>query len=503
MFIFSTESFREHIKSDNRESLAICDDLAAALQVSLELYPKDENILGVYFFDVLKLLTGSYFKHKEIRLGIEPSNEYLNRKLDGWPYIGYDDIAKGCDLGSKRFGKVSSIKQSILKRFLQRSINTQYDLGRQFSKRIALTSPRIAYGESLLWRQSPQLKTNLITANKGWFSVRALYDQLESIRSIVIEVMEKNNHPVSSTLIVELLLNHIKADCFEGPVDFKFESDILLLTSGIDLHNRMLSMAAVSQGLPVINIMHGEAWGILDEPPFSELGEHTYSNAILGYGDGAVPSQKKYKYGLSQKIHYINSNGSNVKRFYKNEFKGVNSALGKLNYFYYPTTLSGATHRYGPYRDTADSLYLSWQQNLFDLFKTGITVKCHPKEKYASSYASPSVSLVSGSFDVVLNDIDVFVFDYIGTAFHEACATDKPVIFFDLGIRNIAPDVLEAIKVRTVYFNIDDGMPLLSEIEDRIAFAKMNNTYSTKYSLCGDNKSRSQSLSEGIDKFYG
>ena len=500
---FSVDLFREHIKSDNDASLAIYRDLADSYYLSLSIFPKHQNIIGVYFFDILKVLTQTLLKDKELKLGIEPNNKNVHKKLNNWPYIGYKDILEGIDLNSKSYGKVTSIKPTFLKKNIQRIINFQYGIVKKYKKKISVTSLRIDHGETLFSLQSSNLKANLISADRGWFSVQYLSSQLELLRSVIVEVMEKNNHPISSKIIAEILIRHIKADCFEGPINFDFQGDILLLNSGVEVHNRMIAVAAFNQGIPVINIQHGEAFGIYDEPPFGDLGEGAYASAFLGYGDDALKNKNEYNFGLCQNISYISSNASNVKNLYCSEFKGVNPNTKNINYFYFPTTLSGASHRYGPYRDTADSLYLSWQKYLIDLFKGNIKIKNHPKEKYHKSYTTNTVERVTGKLNDLNKQIDVFIFDYAGTAFNEACATDKPIIYFDLGIRNTAPDVLDSIKNRTIYFNINDDMPSLTEIEDRIFFNALPNHYSLKYSLTNNNKSRTQSLSDGIEELYG
>jgi len=196
-------------------------------------------------------------------------------------------------------------------------------------------------------------------------------------------------------------------------------------------------------------------------------------------------------------LHYIPSNGVNVYKYYQPEFSGVKHS-NKINYFYYPTTLRGASHRFGPYMDMADSLYLLWQESIFELFGDSIKIKAHPKEKYKESYSFSEVESVDGSFEELLGQIDVFVFDFIGTAFNEACATQKPVVYFDLGIKNINSDALGRIKERTIYFDVKDGMPTLDEIQDRIRFDAMRNTYTDQFSLCDTIQSRAESLRDGI-----
>ena len=138
---------------------------------SLSVFPKNQNIIGVYFWDILKLLTQTLFKDKEIKLDIKPLNKNVLTKLNNWPYVGYEDILYGINIDTKSFGKVTSLKPTTFQQNIQRIINFQYHLGRKFTKKISLTSLRISHGETLLSLQSPNLKANLISAEKGWFSV--------------------------------------------------------------------------------------------------------------------------------------------------------------------------------------------------------------------------------------------------------------------------------------------------------------------------------------------
>jgi hypothetical protein len=502
MLKISTKTLSDYIKHDNNSSLEIYYGLSKALESSLKVYPKECSVFGVYFFDILKLLTLSMLKCSELEFGTDPQNNYTNRKLNKWPYIGYEDIKSGCDINEKKFGKAVPIKQTKLKLCLQFIVNKQYLFGRKSLANLSLISPRVETGSNNLWTHAPNLRTNLIRQKKSWFSLPELNSQLALLKNIIKEVMARNNHPMSSELLSELLLNHIRADCNEGSLDFTFQGDILLLNSGIDLQNRMISIAAYKQKIPVINIMHGEAFGLHDEPGFSALGEQMYSSAILGYGEAVLSSQDSYEFGLKNQVKYIKSNGVNVKRYYKSEFSGHKFDKKNLNFVYYPTSMSGATYRYGPYRDTADSLYLLWQESLISLFGNLIKIKSHPKENHDVNYSSKELNVIGGSFENSLNQVDVFIFDYIGTAFSEACASSKPVIYFDLGIRNICSEALNVIKDRTIYFDIKDGMPTLDDIKDQLDFGLKENTITNKYSLCGNNNSRVESLDHGIKTLF-
>jgi hypothetical protein len=493
------ENLIEYIADDNRKSLCLYDALSKAYESSLSDYPEEINLLGVYFYDVLKLLTHSQLKKKEIDSGNAPDNALLTKSLEVWPYLGYEDIRSVCNLDTKKYGKGLSSRQTQFRRTLQSLVNLQYYIGRKKIAKVSLLTPVIDAGNNL-WLNSSRIETNLIDVPLELFAFPQLEDQLILLELLVKEVMEDNDHLIPVKLITDLLKRHIAGDCTEGRPELQLDGEILLLGSGIELHNRMLSVAAKQKNMSVVNILHGEAFGVYDEPIFSKYGEQMYSNAILGYGKSVLTASTTYQHGLKRGVEYIESNGVNVFRNYEKNYTGFNSEKHEISYYYFPTTLSGISHRYGPYRDTADSLYIKWQKIVLELFGYRIKFKKHPKEKYQYSYQFLGVDMVSGKLDNVLIEFDVFVFDYIGTAFNIACATNKPIVYFDLGIRNIHPDALDEIKLRTVYFDIKDGMPTLDEVQEQLHFKPIENKYSRKYSLCGNNKSRSESLIEGIEK---
>lgn len=494
-----TKSLSDYIEEDNKETLKIYNALFTGYLKSLSIYPKENNLLGVYFFDVLKLLTLSHLKKREINNGIEPRNKILNRTLETFPYIGYEDIKNGCDIDSKRFGKGLTVTQSYQRRVFQSIVNLQFTMGRKASAKVSLLSPMIDSGCNL-WLESPHIKTNLINYSKSLFAFPQLEDQLINLKSLISELIENCKHLMPPKILTDLLYKHVLADCSEGNPKIHIDGDVLLLKCGIELQNRMLAIAARVKGRAVINIMHGEAFGVYDEPIFSELGEQMYSTAILGFGSKVLNNSHPYQYGIKNGLEYIESNGVNVLKHYKHEISGINSKLPNVNFFYYPTTFSGTSYRYGPFRDTADSLYIKWQNVLLELFGNTLKIKLHPKEKFSEYYSLGGGEKIRGDFDELLSGIDVFVFDYISTAFNIACATNKPIIYFDLGIRRIHIEALDEIKIRTIYFSIKDGIPTIDEVMEQLRYVPRENNYSKNYSLKNNAESRSKSLSDGIKK---
>ncbi len=495
---FTSGSFSDYVQSDNEDSRKIYTYLVKSYQKSLVSFPKEVNLQGVYFFEILKFLTLLKLKEREILYNYTPKDKYSMRALGSWPYIGYQDILSGCDITSKSYGKNISVQHRKLKQFAQSLVNLQFLFGKKIKYEASISTP-IIENKSNIWKTSFGLKTNLIDFKQNWFYIPQLEDQLTCLRKTIYSVMEENFITFPRKTAFNLLKEHIKANCIEGTTNINFNCDFLLLKSGLEFNNRVIGMIAKQKKIPVINIMHGEGFGTLDEPIFSNLGEGMYSDLILGYGNAITNVKSAYKYPILDKVNYIPSSGAETARNFSENFFGINKAGKKINYYYFPNTLSGASHRYGPYKDTADQLYLAWQRKLFSLFGDKIKIKAHPKEK--SSIPNSQQDTITADLQEVISDIDVFVFDHIGTAFNIACSTNKPVIYFHLGIRNIHIEALHEIKKRTIFIDIRDDNLNLQDIEQLLNFDSRINTYSINYSLGDGDNNRASSLIKGIQQF--
>ena len=102
------------------------------------------------------------------------------------------------------------------------------------------------------------------------------------------------------------------------------------------------------------------------------------------------------------------------------------------------------------------------------------------------------IKIISEDFSQVFNKCDAYLFDHISTAFMIACATKKPIVYFDIGKRNLIPHAKELIKKRCIYINIDPSNP--ENIIDKIKEANIEgkiNLLTKAYSLdeeLGDEK---------------
>ena len=78
-------------------------------------------------------------------------------------------------------------------------------------------------------------------------------------------------------------------------------------------------------------------------------------------------------------------------------------------------------------------------------------LKKHPKEE--PDLPTPFRRVITGSLVDCLTMADVFIFDVISTAFNIAAATNKPIIYFDIGVRNIHHAVLPHLKERAIWID--------------------------------------------------
>lgn len=93
-----------------------------------------------------------------------------------------------------------------------------------------------------------------------------------------------------------------------------------------------------------------------------------------------------------------------------------------------------------PSRKPPDILYLDWQVHLLQSLNAlgvEVIVKLHPAGVGESAtFLSPYADrIVSGPFDPLQWDIDCFIFDFAGTAFFDAVATQTPIILADMTVR--------------------------------------------------------------------
>ena len=486
---YSLEFITNYIKNDNNTNLQLFNQLYSDYQKSLLDYEQKINILGIYFYDILKILTHINLKINEINNNLEFKIN-KKKKLLNFPYYSVEDIKKGINVTDKKYGKkLSDDKKKIFKKL----INFKNLL---ISKKNIITSYPIKIDDNYLFYSiNKKTKKNYIYQyyiGKDIYKIPLLNEQLIKLEIILNNIEKKLFMKIKNLRLSEIIKLHIKANCKDGKEKFKINSDYFIIESGVELKNRIASSIAKQSNIKIIQISHGDCYGVFDEPIWSSIGDQFNADYILGYGDGYIKYNKFNKFSLNKNAIYINGTSKIVDKIQKDNAFNKNYTVNDLKFVYFPTTFSGYTKRHGPYRDMPDNLYQKWHFELNNLFKKKLIFKVHPKEDYIELFNKDLIvnkDQVSKYFRVN----HVLIFDHISTAFNIAASSNNQIIYFDLGTRNLNNEALNFIKKRTLYFKIEKELPKLDELLKQLSNKYIDYSYVENFCI-GLQETRLKSL---------
>jgi hypothetical protein len=491
----------EFEKRDNELCILIYKKMKEQLLESLKVYPLPENIYGIFFQTIIKLTTQNILKAREIEYSLVPTTPEILSPVIKWPFLSYSDLEGNLDLEKKEYGaQIKLPPQSLSRKAISMmSSISSYTLGKRatigmagscIDKKLAKIGLKMGY--HLDWIEPPT----------GWKPrVRKLNEQVQQLKIYLEEINSIVELPLSPSLFFELLSRHILAIMSEGEPLPLGKYDAIICGSGMELGNRLLASTTLHHGGLVYNVLHGDSFGVLDKACFG-IGEQLLSTGILGYGESYLDDRKTFEFDIPFERTYVPGSSYLIKEIFKsNQVK--NSKLEGTIY-YVPTSLRGATCRFGPFQDAADGIYLNWEKYVMELFGEQLKVKVHPKDRFRHLYQEYHSRSVKTNLIDMVEEIDIFVFDYVSTAFTVAAATDRPIIFFDLGIQNYSQKALNAIKDRTVYFAPSELENLdVAEISRRLEGEKKVNRYTEEFCLSQASPDRAMALFKSITQVLG
>ena len=485
-----------YVEEDNAVSLQVHYALLEAMDACEAAAAPYLNLVAMLFWELTSILTGVALRNRELRGPYPPPPGQLARRFTHFPYIDYHDMEAGLDPDSKRYEPQYFFVP--WKRRLVSAASGVSGLGR----------PRVALGKpsSLdLNRLTPALlrrRLRLGFPEPAPLAVPGLHGQLGTLLGHVDGILAGLGLERLATGVREALRRHVLARVHEGePPPARW--DVLVTGSITDPFNRFLAARSRAAGKPVVEISHGEAEGILDEPLFG-YGERTYATHLLGYGPAGrtLPETAAYVRSLYDLPEYVESDSSVIRSLYRPDV-GVEATppLDGVRAVYVPTSFSGPI-RYGPFRDVPDALYLEWQNALFRELPDAVW-KGHPKERNRSLIPATAAHTSRRPLHEYLETADVFIFDYVSTALVTVMATSKPVVFFDIGLRNPGPDAMRLLKQRCTYVAVDPAAP--RDLRERVAAAdagERDNRFTAAHSLAtnGGGRDRQDVLLETIER---
>lgn len=465
----------QYVREDIEECLKVYRGLLAAFD-ACELHAAPYlNIVAVFFHDLMVILTGLTLKDREVRGPYRPHEAVLATFGERFPYFGFADVMSPDRSRPKDF-RPENFEVSRSRQFASSASRVVGSARRQvaFGKPSALHLPQLVRGAARRrWRIHFPEPMPVAIPN--------VCRQIDVLTDKVDEILEVLSLERLSTLVKTVLRGHILAQARDTdlhPVPW----DILIAGSMAEPFNRYIAARTRADGKPVVAVAHGEAEGVLDEPLFGG-GERTYATHLLGYGPAGrhISRVGAFTHSLYEMPLYVESDGELVSRLYSGTPLKDLVALDGMSIVYVPTSLSGGG-RYGPFRDLPDLLYQRWWGEVIEAFP-GLIVKSHPKSAVQPQLPPGTEIDATRSFEW-LQRADVFIFDYASTALTLAAATDKPIVFLDVGLRNLSRSARTALERRCVFLSVDPTRP--TDLRDRVTAClgeACHNAYTHQHSL--------------------
>jgi len=494
-------------KKDIDQKSLIVYELLMKSFVGCEQYSINyKNLTGIFFHDLMRIMTTFIYKLSETKNElIWP--KFKNKRLNKFPYIDYLDIQnsythKSIDVKSEYINTLALSWKAI---YAAKVINTLNPNG----KKIGLTDINLNIKKSFKLYLNhgyricyPQISSITIpNIDKQWII-------LNKYIAKIIDLID----PDKLDLINNIIEQHILS--FTTKSSPQQHYDILIVGTTCDIHNRLLAAEARSNGIPVIVLNHGGATGLLNEPNIG-YGDYSYGDYHIGYGKDfdMIKSNNEFLKHLYPYTDWIGSSSHRVKNIYnKNKSIQKLSEIDSIRYMYVPTSFTGF-NSYGPFRALSDLSYKEWQKNIIQSFPN-LTYKKHPKgypffrtqtdddiNNMLDPHNESSFSIIRNDFAETFDMADAYVFDYMSSALTLAIATDKPIVFFDLGINNPTKEAEKAIKERCIVINIEaiNDQNLYLKVLDKLD-QKLENKYTEKFCFANTNQNREEILLDLIDR---
>lgn len=274
--------------------------------------------------------------------------------------------------------------------------------------------------------------------------------------------------------------------------------DIIIIGSPAKFNNRIASINGYALGTNVIGVLHSDESGSNSLPSW-QFDDRSLSHSLIGYGPGGNYYKNKEEIFLSiDKLNqnYIESDSEFVSNNYKTEtINTLNDTNNKKGLYISLQINNISLINSDDIIDLKD--YVEWQNFLLDN-KSNIEIKIHPKQK--KDNIKYKANKIYGNLIDCIDEYDFFVLDYLGsTAFAQIAATNKPIIYYNIGLCNYTKAGLTSIKNRVIWCNVDIYNNYEGFFEHSIDNTKKTNSFSKSFSLSTKKISRIDALFNTIE----
>jgi hypothetical protein len=496
---FARLRFADVLDDTNRECLVVYDILKQAVERCAALVPPFANVPLLMFPVFMTVLTQYRIFHQEQQRGLARADLRLMRQK-AFPYVDHVAVAEGLKVEEKQPSLFDPAPQT-------RPIDR---------KHAALSTvlgvlPRRARVALFQWELGADLLTELLHQGICFFapSLSALGVPLAAqwpvVEQALSEICDRFAMGRDRRALADLLLDHTRQYLIEGAPE-PLMADALVVGNLLHLSNRVMAARARCGGTPVVTVAHGQCSGMIGEPVCG-YGEATLATHEFGYASAGMRERPAMPLARSliaddEPLGAIASDAERVAAIYRPAATIEPLDLAQSSPVYYVPTGFNNLHTYGPYRMMPDVVYARWQQHVLAQFPEAI-LKAYPWQKdtdWAYGAMDPA-RICLPPLEQVLDKAGAFIFDYNSTGLLMACATNKPVIFFDVGLRLQSPLALEAIRERCIYIRVEHVLdPSLREQVMARADEPKRNRVSPTFSLEGLGEPRARSLARSLKR---
>ncbi len=463
-----------------RKSFLKCNDLTVPLEKN--------NIILLFYHEIMHYFS-TIIARKHILLNRQKKNFFLKKN----EFLFIDDTIRFGWRKNKYLYSDSEINSKL--NLKKKSINYLFKLLKFFSPRsrliylgdVSINNRLIIYKSILSGFLIQYVKFKKLHLEKRDLQIEILFSLIDELYkkfslSIDFEQLKKDIHKSIEDIV------SMSDDRFE-----KYNNnEIIIIGSPGKLKNRVLAMNGYAKHSKVIGVLHGEECGAVSSSSW-QYDDRSLSQILIGYGkygDFSFNPDPKMQSLDGRRQKYIQSNSDSIKKIYSsNDINDLN--LNKRNKGLYISWKMNNTSVINA-DDVLDLVeYYNWQKYLLNQY-SNIEIKVHPKQE---NYFKYDCKIIEKNLEECIKNYDYFVIDYISsTAFALIAATNKPIIYYNIGLSKFTMLGGKLIKERVISCDVNihknyEGFCLFNKNED-----VKNNNYTKHFSLADNNKTRINAL---------
>lgn len=474
---------REAVDARNQAGVALFEELLVLAENNVAGIDDEDNLVKIFMHQIMIFLSGHLIQMRGEFDGMKYSEQ------NSFPFVDRSFFLKPSVFGKKQGTK--SRKQKIptfALNFLTLLIFFIFNL--RFSKlrmelcvnsKLSVSSVKLAMCAIKVGVVPHWFKSEPIT-------IKNLDYQVENLNAFMKKWFDQNaidkgalRAKLFSDEILQFVRSENKNTRERMPRNRRYS--MVLTGSQSVIEERLNAINAIKSGKYVFLLSHGLHSSHAIDEPIIGYAERSYCDAEICYGKD-LPVTQNYNFALTPPCDFL-ARSSNTIMSVRTGAGGGNVHLASSigtdpKILYVPTALTG-NNIYLPFRNIPDWLYLDWQRMLFEAIP-GMAIKPHPKQTVEVAFNLPDAQ--TGKLSDVIQNYDLLIFDYASSAFAEAVASDKAIMYLDTGGRNLSQQALAAIKDRCHYVDVrGDNTKIFDEIKSSNFRGKNRFAYTDLFSI--------------------